>query len=68
MMSFQDGTDLEQTKVLDFLSLDKTQDIHEDTGPPTPRLEGISFNKAIIRPKRPFYGFSPISGLYNNRV
>ena len=48
MMSFHEGTDWEQTEVLDyFLYLGETQAAQEHTGSPTPRLEGIILNNAI---------------------
>ena len=46
MMTFQDGTDYEKNKVLDFLFLRKIQEAHEHIVP-TPRLGGISFINVI---------------------
>lgn len=42
VMTFQDGADLEQTKVLNFLCIGKTQEAHHHTGPPMSRLGGIN--------------------------
>ena len=47
MLTFEDGVDLKQTQILDFLRVEKTQAAHERTGYHTnAKIRGVFFDDA----------------------